>query len=142
MIRRKPLRRNTKPLKRTRISPRAKSPGRRSRNAREGHVKAVVRAECVARDGYCRAQGHGVGECDGPSEWAHFHSHRRSKTLGQEPEERHTKQGSLMLCKRHHQMYDGQVLGTQAERLAIDVADEARGADGPLRFRRGIDLKL
>jgi hypothetical protein len=64
--------------------------------------------------------------CDGASEWAHLEDKRRFKTVGMEPEERHTTGGSLMLCKSHHVAYD-------RHRIKITILSRA-GADGPLRF--------
>lgn len=107
----------------------------------EKKVKTDVRSKCVARDGDCRI-GNGavgivdqivgeIGECDGPSEWAHLEEKKRSKTRGQEPEVRHTTAGSCILCRRHHNRYDGR------ERPAIAVAKlTKRGADGPLRWTK------
>ena len=111
----------------------------------ESKVKKSVRAQCVERDGPCRAAlypfgtGSGLGgdvtdiwhECEGLSEWAHLHAKRRSKTRGMAPEDRHDTAHSLMLCKRHHDQYDGRA----TPRLVI-TALTRRGADGPLKFRR------
>lgn len=112
----------------------------------EAKVKKDVRAQCVERDGQCRVfrtiagqhggwailgalvQIHMKDMCDGPSEWAHMHSRRRSQTRGQAPERRHDTAHSLMLCRFHHQAYD-------AHRLHI-TALTRKGADGPLKFRR------
>lgn len=77
------------------------------KNRHESAVKQSVRAQCVERDGYCLVGPlTSLGDCEGPSEWAHFHSHRRSKTRGQPAEERHTVEGSGMMCRRHHKLYD------------------------------------
>lgn len=70
----------------------------------ETRVKRSVRAQCVARDGYCLLAGWHV--CQGPSEWAHAHSHRRSQTRGQAPEQRHQLASSMMLCRSAHRAYD------------------------------------
>lgn len=88
----------------------------------------------MLRDGYCKASGRDVEPCEGLSEWAHMHSHRRSRTVGQEPEERHTTAGSMMLCRKHHAMYDRRVLGTRARYLEIETLSE-NGANGPLNMR-------
>lgn len=78
-----------------------------------------VRAQCVDRDGYCRfgnwednpddwhSDALEGDECDGPSEWAHLGESKRFKTRGMDADARHTTAGSLMLCKRHHDRYDG-----------------------------------
>lgn len=104
----------------------------------EAKVKKAVRTACVQRDDYCRMST-GWGDvypvtalairCVGPSEWAHMHIRRRSQTRNQAPEIRHDTAHSLMLCKFHHQEYD-------AHRLII-TALTRKGADGPLKFRRG-----
>lgn len=98
----------------------------------EAAVKKLVRSRCVTRDGYCRIgpqwMGTWMSYCDGPSEWAHLRSHRRSKTVNQVPERRHCTQGSLMLCHAHHLFYD-------AERISILCDDPALGADGPITVR-------
>ena len=105
---------------------------------RERVVVADVRGEVVGRDGYCRlywlhdairqAIAEVLGSCSGKSEWAHFGEHKRSKTRGKSADERHTKAGSLMLCKFHHGEYDGNRMGIDALTL--------NGCDGPLRFMR------
>ncbi len=109
--------------------------GRKARH--EAAVIAVVRAVCVERDGYCRIRKSGptlaivvevFGACDGPSQWCHMHQKRRSRTVGQAPEVRHTTADSFMACVRHHADYD-------AYRLLITSLTRA-GADGPLRFTR------
>lgn len=96
-----------------------------------------VRQACVFRDGYCRlAKFVGAGACRGPSEWAHFDKWKRWKTMGQDPEQRHCTQGSLMLCQRHHLFYDGKFPRLN-ERKAFTLLIEAlsdRYADGPLAF--------
>ena len=120
--------------------PRKRSKARKDRQ--EAKVAKDVRAECVLRDGYCAMQriAHlvvgscgesavGVG-CDGPSEWAHMHDRRRSKTRGQAPEIRHDPKYSLMLCQSHHAQYDGR----QIPRLFITKLTH-KGANGPLKFR-------
>lgn len=77
-----------------------------------------VRPQVEQRDGYCRATRVDglidLGDCDGPSEWAHFDEQKRWKTVGMEPEERHAVDGSLMLCRQHHWDYDHGKLGIEA----------------------------
>lgn len=126
---------------------RKRTKGRKDRA--EAKVEKVTRAKCVDRDGYCRIGSRGTEEvldvydpllfvpsladgCEGPSQWAHRGELRRARTRGQAPEIRHTTAGSLMLCQRHHDQYDN----TQKPRLFI-TALTAKGADGPLKFRRG-----
>ncbi len=132
-----------KPERRQRVK------GRQQRAAAK--VVRSVRAQCVERDGDCSVEmafwGHrGVfgqlsdeaGDingweegCEGSSQWAHLHSHRRSQTRGQAADKRHTTTGSLMLCKLHHDQYDGRA----TPRLKITCLSR-KGADGPLRFSR------
>lgn len=98
-----------------------KGPTRRQLKARkkrrERAVIDEVRPQVERRDGYCRAtrvDGRiDLGDCEGPSEWAHFDEQKRWKTVGMEPEERHTVDGSLMLCRRHHFDYDKSRLGIE-----------------------------
>jgi len=108
--------------------PRRAAKARRTRA--EGVVKRDVRAACASRDGGCRLWRRFItppmGACEGPSEWAHFGAKRRARTVGQPSELRHTTDGSLMLCRRHHHQYDQRILD-------IEPATE-RGADGPLVF--------
>lgn len=116
--------------------PRARTKGRKDRA--EAKVKTSVRAQCVDRDYTCRV---GFSKsldvvprsvwdtyCEGPDQWAHLHSHRRSQTRGQAATKRHTTAGSLILCAEHHQQYD-------AHQLRI-TALTRKGADGPLKFSR------
>ncbi len=103
---------------------------------REHDVIQTVRPQCVARDGYCRlnvtdSEEHDLivqffGDCSGWSEWAHIGEKRRAHTRGMDPEDRHTTEDSLMLCKGHHVAYD-------ANKFRIEKVDPARGANGPLR---------
>jgi hypothetical protein len=72
-----------------------------------------------------------VTDCDGPSQWAHLGDKKRAKTRGMKPDARHTTEGSLMLCRRHHDRYDGR----QMPSLRIKALTE-HGADGPLEFPR------
>lgn len=89
-----------------------------------------TRAKVESRDGYCRLRlTDTMGPCGGESQWAHFGDYRRFKTRGQAPEDRHVTHGSLMLCDKHHDRYDGQA------RPRIDIeAVTVRECDGPLRF--------
>ena len=103
---------------------------RRTAKARKRREEAalirVVRDFVAERDGYCRLQGHGLGACQGPSEWAHLEDLRRARTRSQAPERRHTTTHSLMLCAMHHKRYDAHTLG-----LAF-ITDA--GADGPIQW--------
>lgn len=99
-------------------------------------IREDVRPHCEQRDGYCRfgplmpdALYLLVGSCDGPSEWAHMEDKRRSKTVGLPPEERHTREGSLMLCKRHHGAYD-------THKFDLEPLT-SNGAEGDLRIKAG-----
>lgn len=107
----------------------------------EAKVKKSVREYCVERDGMCRMFRTALveadrwplltalqAECDGPSQWAHLHNHRRAQTRGQAATQRHTTAGSLMLCAEHHQQYD-------AHQLRI-TALTRKAADGRLKFTR------
>lgn len=89
----------------------------------------AVRPQVVIRDGHCRLYGMPFGECRGHSEWSHYNAtHRRSKTRGMDPGQRHDRRHSMMLCTRHSQDYD-------QNRLDIrELTDE--GCDGPLRVER------
>jgi hypothetical protein len=113
--------------------PRKRVKGRKQRHAAK--VVKSVRAQCVERDGYCKAgaairtqpwlESQRLGTCEGVSEWAHLGDKKRFKTRGQAPEIRHTTAGSLMLCTKHHDDYD-------EGRMAIDGDD----ANLPLKFER------
>lgn len=123
----KPLRRNRKPLRRM-----------SAKRKREQPTIARVRAHCYARDGACRLDrgedfGDRFGFCLGVSEWAHFGEQKRFKTRGQKPHQRHTKEGSLMLCTRHHDMYDH---GTGENKIVLEALS-AEGCEGGLVVRRG-----
>lgn len=121
--------------------PKPRRGGRRREKARLKRreskvIREDVRPYVVARDGHCRlgpvqpdALYMLVGSCDGPSEWAHLDEKRRSKTRGLPPEERHTRAGSLMLCKRHHDAYD-------THKFDIEPRTSA-GAEGVLRVTAG-----
>lgn len=89
----------------------------------ERQVIKSVRERCVERDGYCRLAGMTERlRCFGRSEWAHLNESRRFKTRGMAPEDRHTTEGSLMLCNAHHQAYDSHHISI------MPLTD--RGADG------------
>ena len=105
---------------------RARVKGRKAR--RETSVKTAVRRACVERDGYCRLSGFGL--CEGPSEWMHLEAKKRARTRGQAPEERHTMDGSMMACRRHHHSYD-------AGEIELTLGPD--GADGPISYRRKKD---
>src|SRR3990167_6434546 len=99
----------------------------KARKHRAEHVRmAVVLALVVARDGYCRLQGKGLGACRGASEFAHLEDCRRARTMGMAPETRHRTDRAMMLCTFHHQRYDARTLG-----LAFR---SERGADGPVQW--------
>ena len=119
-----------------------KGPTARRRAARaraERPVKDQVRAECVDRDGSCRLATRSKGDvaglvgphvCRGRSQWAHLGDHKRARTRGMAPEERHTTAGSLMLCEGAHDQYDRR----RKPYLDIDPVT-SRGADGPLALK-------
>ena len=114
-------------------------PRRREKNREDREETAVikkVRPQVVDRDGYCRLYRLDVitrgavtqifGACEGPSEWSHYNeTHRRSKTMGQAPELRHCVEHSMMLCRKHSQMYD------QNQIRIKELTD--RGCNGPIR---------
>ena len=118
--------------------PRLRATEKRANRRVEAKIKRQVRAACVERDHYCRLGSRfwrddfmvntWTSDCDGESEWAHFDQYRRFKTRGKPAAERHTVQGSMMLCRKHHTDYD-------SGELAITALSE-RGADGPLEFKR------
>ena len=120
-------------------TPRKTLKGRKTRA--EARIIKAVRAQCVERDGSCVVLSYllsvtpglllvdtDLGGCNGPSEWAHMHEKRRSKTRGQAPEVRHTTASSFMACQRHHLDYD--------QKRLIITALTRKGADGRLKFRR------
>lgn len=112
--------------------PRKRTKGRAKRDERS--IVADVRAACVERDGSCRIATMRPGDkwttdatpCAGPSQWAHMHDVRRSKTRGLAPDVRHTTRGSFMACEAHHGAYDAKLL--------IVLPMSVDGADGPLMF--------
>jgi len=126
--------------------PRPRKRVQASNRRMEAKIKRQVRAACVERDGRCRLNTESevsitalwalvkTGGCERSlSEWAHMEGYRRFETRGKPPEDRHCTHGSLMLCRKHHDMYDNRY--PSGERLAITALSE-RGADGPLRFER------
>jgi len=114
--------------------PRKREKARRKRA--EAKTIKTVRAEVVARDGYCRLQVRGLdaretiaaifGPCRGASEWAHLGEKKRFKTRGQTPEDRHQSAHTCMLCDAHHDAYD-------ANRIRISYRT-AQGANGAMLF--------
>lgn len=106
--------------------PRRREKARKKRA--EAAVKAIVRDQVARRDGYCRLWGAPMGPCGGPSEWAHLGDKRRSKTVGMDPEERHTTADSFMACRRHHQRYDRKATPF------MTIQQGAHGANGKLKF--------
>ena len=114
------------------IHPQPKPEKRRTTKGRKDRAESKeaqrVRALCVMRDGDCRyATAHPWQySCHGDSEWAHYGQHKRARTGGMKPAERHSTKGSLMLCTRHHADYD-------AGRLQI-IAETADGCDGTLKY--------
>jgi len=110
-----------------------KAKGRKRRAAAK--VVKSVRAQCVTRDGYCRAKKDGLADhvCDGPSEWAHRPGHTRAQTRGKAPEERHTTADSFMLCKLAHDQLDNR----RKPRLYVDaLSGDGVGARGNLLWHR------
>jgi hypothetical protein len=106
----------------------ATSKGRAKRH--EAAIIQQVRAQVAERDGRCRLYVCRMGLCQGESEWAHMAGFRRFETRGKEAEARHLSEGSLMLCAKHHGMYD-------RHELQITAIDSAKGADGVLRIVQG-----
>jgi hypothetical protein len=101
----------------------------------ETKVAMAVRALVSLRDGDCRLSC--LGDCRGESEWAHLGKFRRFATRGMTPEQRHTTEGSIMLCTAHHDRYDGRA------RPRIDIqAASSLGADGRLVVKCGPSLYL
>lgn len=106
------------PLKRT-----------KARKARtEAKVIAQVKLAVMERDGSCRMAVTGVGACAGVLDWAHLPQWRRSATRGKPATERHTTQGTVLLCRKHHEMLDGQ----RAPRMFVEHGPD--GADGLLKW--------
>lgn len=120
--------------------PRQKARARERRAEKPAMDVAYQHAD--GRDGYCRLywsdaktreQAWGLfGKCRGRSTLAHYNeTHRRSKTRGRPPDERHQGQHAMKLCERHHSDYD-------QHRFEIEEMTEA-GCDGRLRVRRAAD---
>lgn len=97
---------------------------RAKRKRADDAVRLEIRRRCVLRDGYCKFAI--MGGCDGPSEHAHLGRHKRARTRGMDPTDRHTMEGSCMLCERHHGLEER---GT----LQLAMFGEL-GANGPIRI--------
>lgn len=98
----------------------------------EQKVVGTVRERCADRDGHCRLAGvERFGHCEGPSTWAHLRGFTRAQTRGQAPERRHCTEGSLMLCRGHHQTGE---FAYDLGRLDIEPQRPDKGANGPLTF--------
>jgi hypothetical protein len=74
-----------------------------------------------------------VGPCKGGMTWAHLPDWRRSKTRNEEPEKRHTLQGSFKCCVGHHAALDQKKFGIAhgedgADGLMVAVPYVAKGA--------------
>jgi hypothetical protein len=98
----------------------------------EARVVKVVRHKCEDRDGHCRLSTRFpttdvAGPCWGPSEWAHLRGRRRSQTVNEAPERRHTTRHTAMLCRQHHAMEERGTL------VAIPQRPKD-GADGPMTW--------
>ena len=114
--------------------PRERFKARRKRQ--EAALVQEVRPQVLARDGPCRLRRVRLfGPCDGVPEWAHFGESQRWRTRGLPPQERHTIEGSLMLCTWHHELYDGRRY-RGGHRMRITALTERRCA-GPLRYQLG-----
>lgn len=121
------------PVHRTFPKPEKRKTTKRRKDRHETEVERAVREACVARDRYCRLDTSGANEplglvCSGPSEWAHLGDKKRARTRGMAPEDRHLSSGSLMLCRRMHQLYDAGQLEILPRRKT------GAGADGRLSF--------
>ena len=122
---------NNPTLMHAKPEPRKRAKGRRRRAA--SAVVKTVRAQVKDRDGYCRLYGVqapiAFGPCEGLSEWSHVGEKKRYRTRGlRDPRDRHATTHSLMLCKKHHGVYDANVF--HIELLTPN------GADSRLRFVR------
>ena len=102
--------------------PRKRVKARKKR--RESALVKEVRRMVSERDGHCRLHDKGFGLCFGVSTWAHLEDHRRFRTRGMEPEQRHTTTDTVMLCAKHHFAYD-------LHGITVEYTTDA-GADGPL----------
>jgi hypothetical protein len=106
------------------------------RQRQEKSVEQQVRALCVLRDGHCRVANVGsmylrLGACDGPSQWCHLWDKKRAFTRGLPPEERHSTAWTCMMCACHHGFEEMHL-------LKVEPIDDTKGADGVLRFRKGV----
>jgi hypothetical protein len=123
-----------------------KQPPRKKARDRERRQETAllkeVHREVSDRDGYCRLYWIDAierrkvwdlfGECRGRSELAHYNeTHRRSKTRGRAPEDRHDAAHALKLCERHHDDYDQNIFEIEER--------SASGCHGQLRVRRASD---
>jgi hypothetical protein len=107
---------------------------------RERQIIDRNRAKCVRRDGDtgCRIGHWGdsaealFGECYGKSEWNHFD--KRSLTMNEPPEDRHSSAITGMLCGTHHDLVDDHKI--KFEYLTED------GADGVMAFWKDPQRKL
>lgn len=107
--------------------PRKREKGRKDRVERQ--TKSQVRAECWDRDQGCRVAEMMRGDlCDGPMQWCHLEQQRRCFTRGMAPTVRHTTEGSMFMCRRHHQLYD-------LNQFQIVFQDEDNGANGPIEVQ-------
>ncbi len=94
---------------------------------REVKILSAVRLSVFERDGGCR---YPHDPHDGPLELAHLEPWRRSRTVNRPPEQRHLPEGLIVLCRRHHGLYDGG-LGTGK---VFDIETGKLGANGVCRF--------
>ncbi len=69
------------------------------------------------------------GACVGQSQWAHEGESKRCHTRRQDPDVRHTTAGTMMLCRGHHDAFDGR----RGPRLRATPLSDRR-CDGPLRW--------
>ncbi len=97
----------------------------RQRRTAEAKVIKAVRAKCIERDGYACRMGNDdfFVKCVWPLELAHLGHWRKCHTKRMKAEERHVTKGCLMLCTKHHRMYDNH---------EFDLTYGPDGADGPL----------
>jgi len=109
---------------------------RRNREQKqERAVKTRVRAIIFRRDPACMVPEDPRWPHGGPDEWGHLEEGRRTKTTGQDPEERHTTALGCRICRTHHRMYDGQ----QRPRLSLVFLTEDQ-ADGAIEWYVGEQL--
>jgi hypothetical protein len=97
---------------------------------RERQIIDRNRAKCVRRDGTlgCRIgywqKTETFGDCYGASEWNHFD--KRSLTMNEPAEERHSSRITGMLCGTHHTLVDNHEI-----KFEYQTED---GADGLMTF--------